>query len=65
MPIGHVKRSGPPEDPIHPPTVDTIEAVELHLRADKNLSGEDAEALANLFRIAYDRFRIPRAGDGS
>jgi transcriptional regulator with XRE-family HTH domain len=40
--------------------VGTVEAVELHLRADKNLSGADAEALADLFKIAYDRLRVRR-----
>ena len=39
--------------------------LELHLRADKDLTGENAEELADLFRIAYERFRIPREGDGA
>jgi transcriptional regulator with XRE-family HTH domain len=49
---------------VHGPDVDTLQAVELHLRADRNLSGDDADALADLFKIAYDRLRI-RSGDGS
>ncbi|BFU94369.1 MAG: hypothetical protein NTNFB02_10910 [Nitrospira sp.] len=33
----------------------TPDAVELHLRADKNLSRATADALATLFRTAYDQ----------
>jgi transcriptional regulator with XRE-family HTH domain len=33
------------------------ETVALHLRADRNLSPENAEMLANLFRTAYDTLR--------
>lgn len=47
----------------HARDVGTVEAVELHLRADKNLKGADAEALANLFKIAYDRLRVRRDGE--
>ena len=32
----------------------TPEVVELHLRADRNLNKQTAEALANMFRIAYE-----------
>jgi transcriptional regulator with XRE-family HTH domain len=39
---------------VHDPGASTIEAVELHLRADKNLSRDDAEALSEMFRLAYD-----------
>jgi transcriptional regulator with XRE-family HTH domain len=45
---------------VHPAHVSTVEAVELHLRADRDLRGEDAEALAELFKIAYDRLRLHR-----
>jgi transcriptional regulator with XRE-family HTH domain len=34
----------------------TPDLVELHLRADKKLDKQTAEALAELFRTAYDRF---------
>lgn len=33
----------------------TPEAIALHLRADKNLSPDDAEALEQMFRLAYER----------
>src|SRR6266511_4254059 len=39
---------------VHGPEASTVEAVELHLRADKNLSRDDAEALSEMFRLAYD-----------
>jgi transcriptional regulator with XRE-family HTH domain len=38
---------------VHAPGASTLEAVELHLRADKNLSRDDAEALSEMFRLAY------------
>jgi len=39
---------------VHEPNASTVEAVELHLRADPNLKREDAEALAEMFRLAYN-----------
>jgi transcriptional regulator with XRE-family HTH domain len=39
---------------VHGPNASTVEAVELHLRADKNLSRGDAETLSEMFRLAYD-----------
>jgi transcriptional regulator with XRE-family HTH domain len=35
----------------------TPDVVELHLRADKNLDRKTAEALAQLFRTAYDQVK--------
>ena len=40
---------------VHGQGASTVEAVELHLRADRNLADEDAEALTEMFRIAYER----------
>ncbi len=34
----------------------TPDVVEAHLRADRNLNSETAEALANMFRVAYEQF---------
>ena len=65
MPIGSVTQTGQQAQTLHAADADTVQAVELHLRADKDLTGENAEALADLFRIAYERFRIPRDGDGA
>jgi transcriptional regulator with XRE-family HTH domain len=45
-----------PAEP-HPPGAATMEAIELHLRADKDLSPEDAEAIAQMVRLAYGRLR--------
>jgi transcriptional regulator with XRE-family HTH domain len=35
----------------------TLESVALHLRADRNLDPEDAEALEQMFRLAYQHLR--------
>lgn len=40
---------------VHGEDAGTVEAVELHLRADKDLDPEDAEMLVQLVRTAYDR----------
>jgi transcriptional regulator with XRE-family HTH domain len=53
------QRHGPA---VHAPNAGTVEAVELHLRADRALSGDDAQALTDLFRIAYERLK---ARDGT
>jgi transcriptional regulator with XRE-family HTH domain len=45
-----------PAEP-HPPGAATMEAIELHLRADKDLSAADAETIAQMVRLAYDRLR--------
>ena len=42
-------------DHIHGENATTVEAVELHLRADKDLDPDDAETLVQLVRTAYDR----------
>ena len=39
---------------VHGDRASTVEAVELHLRADKNLDPDDAEILVQLMRTAYD-----------
>jgi transcriptional regulator with XRE-family HTH domain len=40
----------------------TPEVVELHLRADKNLSRQTADALASMFRIAYETLSRQQMG---
>jgi len=42
---------------VHDPGASTLEAVELHLRADKNLKREDADALTEMFRVAYEHLK--------
>ena len=39
----------------------TPDAVELHLRADKRLDKKTADALANMFRIAYETLSKDRS----
>lgn len=38
----------------------TVEAVELYLRADSALTPAEAEALASIFRVAYEGFKAAR-----
>jgi len=38
------------------PDLSTPEVVEVHLRADKNLSRETAEALSKMFKLLYEQF---------
>jgi transcriptional regulator with XRE-family HTH domain len=47
----------PPSAEPHPPGAATMEAIELHLRADKELSDADAEAISQMVRLAYERMR--------
>src|SRR5947199_2605835 len=44
---------------VYYPHESTPEIVEAHLRADRNLSPETADALAQLFRVAYAQFSHP------
>ena len=44
------------EPVIYYPHEKTPEIIKAHLRADKNLSPETAEALSELFRVAYQQF---------
>lgn len=50
------------EPVIYYPHEKTPEIIEAHLRADKNLSPETANALSELFRVAYKQFSKPGAG---
>ena len=40
---------------VHGDDASTVEAIELHLRADKDLEPEDAEILVQVMRTAYDQ----------
>lgn len=53
MPLGAAGQR--PNDVVHGDGASTVEAVELHLRADKDLDSEDAEILVELVRTAYAR----------
>jgi transcriptional regulator with XRE-family HTH domain len=54
MPLGTAARAARNRQ-VHGEDAGTVEAVELHLRADKNLNPDDAETLVQLVKTAYDR----------
>ncbi len=59
MPIDRVMKGKGDEDVepvVYYPHEATPEIVEAHLRADKNLSEDTANALSELFRVAYSQF---------
>jgi transcriptional regulator with XRE-family HTH domain len=41
---------------VNTPNFDTTEQVEVYLRADKNLSHDSAQALAQAFKVLYKQF---------
>jgi transcriptional regulator with XRE-family HTH domain len=47
---------------VYYPHESTPEIVEAHLRADRNLSPETADALSELFRVAYSQFSRTQSG---
>ncbi|HEY8186268.1 MAG TPA: helix-turn-helix transcriptional regulator [Pyrinomonadaceae bacterium] len=47
---------------VYYPHESTPEIVEAHLRADRNLSPETADALSQLFRVAYSQFSRTEPG---
>ncbi len=59
MPVDRLmtKHSGNSVEPvIYYPHEATPEIIEAHLRADRNLTPETANALSELFRVAYEQF---------
>jgi transcriptional regulator with XRE-family HTH domain len=61
MPIERILHHGREETSetkavVYYPHESTPEIVEAHLRADRNLSPETADALSQLFRVAYSQF---------
>lgn len=50
------EESNDPKAVVYFPHESTPEIVEAHLRADRNLSPETADALSQLFRVAYSQF---------
>lgn len=63
MPVDRVMKNRNKENDIEAvvyyPHEATPEIVEAHLRADKNLTAETANALSELFRVAYQQFSKP------
>jgi transcriptional regulator with XRE-family HTH domain len=49
---------------LHPgtknPPKSTLDEIQVHLRADKNLSADAARAIADMVRVAYDQFAKKR-----
>lgn len=59
MPVDRLMTKNPVNDVepvIYYPHENTTDIVEAHLRADKNLTPETANALSELFRVAYKQF---------
>lgn len=58
MPVDRLMKhpSANVEPVIYYPHEATADIVEAHLRADKNLTPETANALSELFRVAYQQF---------
>lgn len=56
VPIGFLLSEQFKESEESDPELTTVEIVEVSLRADKNLSPETAEALAEMFRLLYKQF---------
>src|SRR5687767_15073907 len=59
MPVDRLmtKHTGDSVEPvIYYPHEATPEIIEAHLRADRNLTPETANALSELFRVAYEQF---------
>ena len=59
MPVDRLMTKTPENDVepvIYYPHEKTTDIIEAHLRADKNLTPETANALSELFRVAYNQF---------
>lgn len=54
VPLGHRARHRR-NRLVHSDDASTVEAIELHLRADKNLAPDDAEVLVRVVKTAYDQ----------
>lgn len=54
--LGRGREDGDAKAVVYFPHESTPEIVEAHLRADRNLSPETADALSQLFRVAYSQF---------
>lgn len=60
IPLGNPSEQKLREQLVHGDNASTVEAVELHLRADKKLDPDDAEILVQLVRTAYDQMAEKR-----
>jgi transcriptional regulator with XRE-family HTH domain len=64
VPIERLLRNPPGEAGSHEQR-STVDEIEVHLRADPNLSPEVAKSLAQLVRSVYQHFARPARGGGS
>lgn len=64
MPVDRLfkQNSSDVEPVIYYPHEATPDIIEAHLRADKDLTPETANALSELFRVAYKQFSKPGSG---
>ncbi len=65
MPVDRLfkQNTGDVEPVIYYPHEATPDIIEAHLRADKDLTPETANALSELFRVAYKQFSKPGMGN--
>lgn len=57
LPLGSAGARQARNAAVHGDNAETLEAVELHLRADQDLDADDAEILVELVRAAYERMQ--------
>jgi len=66
MPVERIMSGEEAKPVVYFPQEATPDIVEAHLRADRNLTPETAQALAELFRVAYAQFSSQTAkSDGT
>ncbi len=63
VPLEKIVATAPETKSKEDPQQDTLEAIQVHLRADKNLSAEAARAIAEMVKVAYAQFAKPRRGN--
>jgi predicted DNA-binding protein (UPF0251 family) len=56
VPIDKIIETTTDQEEMAEPGVDTVETIEVHLRADRNLSAEAAQAIAQMVKVAYAQF---------
>ncbi len=53
------------DGPSPSPSMSTLQVIEVHLRADRELDPESADALANMVRAAYHAIKLGKIGRNS
>jgi transcriptional regulator with XRE-family HTH domain len=62
IPLEKIIDTSVPTQKANGPRRDTLELIQVHLRADKNLSVEAARAIADMVKAAYRQFSKPSRG---